>query len=315
MCEANSPAPNGPLPGTAVHQALLATIIEHCRNDARIAALVLFGSLGRDDWDAFSDLDLAAIVQPDAAVAATAEIAAIARALHECGYPVLFTQVVGSDGYLVLRELTGIAISFQRLDEADPGIADGMRVLCGKLPAASLVAAAQANARAPLAPNDELHRFLWLALDADIKLQRRQFWNALPRLNRMRDALVAIFAITRGARRNYRFFEAEASGSLKAAFGSTLPHYDATDPNAALRAQRVRSTTCCRLVETGLDELSNGQLMLGAGEAETIQAPARAPTDAAAQPVKSPLGRCSTEREGSRYEKRYPGVGDEKSQC
>jgi len=259
------------MPGTEVHQALLATIVEQYRDDARIGALVIFGSLGRDDWDAFSDLDLAAIVQPDAAVVTTDEIAAISRALHQRGYPVLFTQVVGSDGYLVLQELAGIAISFHHLDEADPGIADGMRVLCGNLPADSLVAAAQANARSPLAPNVELSRFLWLALDADIKLQRRQFWNALPRLNRMRDALVAIFAVTRGARRDYRFFEAEASGSLKAAFGPTLPHFDAADLNVALRAQSGALDHMLGLVENHLDELSNGQLALGTGEAEIIQ--------------------------------------------
>ncbi len=265
------PSPNAALPGTALHQALLAILVERYRDDARIAALVLFGSLGRDDWDALSDLDLAAIVQPDAAVAISAEITAISRALHERGYPVLFTQVVGSDGYLLLRELTGIAISYHRLDEADPGIADGMRVLLGAIPSASLVAAAQANARARLAPIDELHRFLWLALDADIKLQRRLVWNALPTLNRMRDALVAIFATTRGARRDYRFFEAEASSSLKAAFGPTLPHYDAADPGAALRSLCRALDHLLRLVETWLDELSNGQLVLGTGEAETIQ--------------------------------------------
>lgn len=265
------PPPNAALPGTALHQALLATLVEQYRDDERIDALVLFGSLGRDDWDAFSDLDLAAIVQPDAEVAATAEIAAISHALHQRGHPVLFTQVVGSDGYLVLQELAGIAISFHRLDEADPGIADGMRVLCGNLPADSLVAAAQANARSPLAPNVELSRFLWLALDADIKLQRRQFWNALPRLNRMRDALVAIFAVTRGARRDYRFFETAASAELRAAFGRTLPHYDAADPNAALRSLCHALDHLLRLLETSLYELSNGQLMLGAGEAETIQ--------------------------------------------
>lgn len=265
------PAPNTPLPGTTLHRALLATLVDQYCDDARIGALVIFGSLARDDWDAFSDLDLAAIQQPDAKIDVAMEVAAISRALHERGHPVLFTQVAGNDGYLLLRELTGIAISFHRLDEADPGIADGMYVLCGNLPADSLMVAAQANARAPLAPIVELHRFLWLALDADIKLQRRQFWNALPRLNRMRDALVAIFATTRGARRDYRFFEAEASASLKAAFGPTLPHYDAADPNAALRAQSDALDHLLRLLEHNLDELSNGQLVLGAGEAEAIQ--------------------------------------------
>ncbi len=290
------PAPNTPLPGTALHQALLATLVDQYCDDARIGALVIFGSLARDDWDTFSDLDLAAIRQPEAKIDVAMEVAAIYRSLHERGHPVLFTQVAGSDGYLLLQELTGIAISFHRLDEADPGIADGMRVLCGVLSPTAIVAAAQANQREPLAAIGELHRFLWLALDADIKLQRRQFWNALPTLNRMRDALVAIFAVTRGAQRTYRFFEAEASASLKAAFGPTLPHYDAADPNAALRAQSDALDHSLRLLEYNLNELSNGQLVLGAGETETIQRLRERqhtlfPTTAALQPWRCPT--CS----------------------
>ena len=271
MFESRSPSPNMPLPGSDVHQAILAPIVEQYRDDARISALVIFGSLARDDWDAFSDLDLAAILHRDAEVDVTTEIAAISCSLHERGHPVFFTQVVGSDGYIVLRGLMGIAISFHRLDAADPGIADGMRVLCGELSSGAILSAARTNYREPLAAKDELHRFLWLALDADIKLQRRQFWNALPRLDRMRGALVAIFAATRGARRDYRFFEAEASAALRAAFGRTLPYFDAGDLNAALRAQSAALQQLLRILEHDLAELSNGQLVLGAEEAELLQ--------------------------------------------
>lgn len=267
----NPSKPNISLPGTALQRALLTTIVEQYRDDTRIGALVIFGSLARDDWDALSDLDLAAILRPDAKVAVENEIETLSRSLRERGHPVLFTQVAGGDGYLLLQELTGIALSFHRLDAADPGIADGMRVLCGTMPADTIVAAAQANRREPLAASAELHRLLWLALDADIKLQRRQFWNALPRLNRIRDALVAIFAVTRAARRDYRFFEAEASADLRAAFGRTLPHYDAANLNAALRAQSGALDQLLRVLENDLAELSNGQLVLGAGEAQTIQ--------------------------------------------
>ena len=271
MQEQHQVTPNTRLPGTALHQALLTTIVEHYRGDARIAAVVIFGSLGRDDWDVYSDLDLAAIWQPDTEIDVAAEVAAISRALHDRGHPVLFTQVAGGDGYLLLQELAGIAVSYYRPHEIDPGVADGLHVLCGSMPTDAIVAAAQANAREPLAAIGELHRFLWLALDADIKLQRRQFWNALPTLNRMRDALVAIFAVTRGARRDYRFFEAEASTGLRATFGRTLPHYDADDLNAAIRAQSVVLEQLLQMLENDLAELSNRQLVLGEGEAETIQ--------------------------------------------
>src|SRR5688572_26107257 len=47
-----------PLPGTPHQQALLRTITYYYAHDPRVRAVVLFGSLARGTWDAFSDLDL-----------------------------------------------------------------------------------------------------------------------------------------------------------------------------------------------------------------------------------------------------------------
>jgi len=259
------------LPGTDHQQALLQTIVDRYHADTRVGALLVFGSLGRDDWDARSDLDLAVILNQGAEIPVNDEIEAVSDALLRSGQPVLFTQVVGEDGYLLLRSLTGIAIRYHPLQTVEAGVLDGMRVLCGAMPVDAILDAARANAQEPLAPVHELHRMLWLALDADIKLQRRQFWNALPTLNRMRDALVAIFAVARGGRRAYRFFEAEASIQLKTALGRTLPHYAPEDPTASIRAQSAALMRLLQVIDEHLDELSNGQLALGEGEAEVLE--------------------------------------------
>ncbi len=49
-------------PGTAEQQALLRAVVAHYRDDPRILAVIVFGSLGRGNWDSYSDLDLDVII-------------------------------------------------------------------------------------------------------------------------------------------------------------------------------------------------------------------------------------------------------------
>jgi predicted nucleotidyltransferase len=41
-------------PGTARHRNALLAIAQHYRDDSRVLAVVLFGSLARGDWDEYS---------------------------------------------------------------------------------------------------------------------------------------------------------------------------------------------------------------------------------------------------------------------
>ena len=52
----------GSYPGIPQHQALLKAIVAHYRDDARILAVSLFGSLARGTWDLYSDLDLDVVI-------------------------------------------------------------------------------------------------------------------------------------------------------------------------------------------------------------------------------------------------------------
>ena len=45
-------------PGTERHQRALHAFAAHYRDDPRVVAVVLFGSLARGNWDIHSDLDL-----------------------------------------------------------------------------------------------------------------------------------------------------------------------------------------------------------------------------------------------------------------
>lgn len=45
-------------PGTPAHQALLRAIVAAYEANPRVRAVIVFGSLGRGNWDAWSDIDL-----------------------------------------------------------------------------------------------------------------------------------------------------------------------------------------------------------------------------------------------------------------
>ena len=70
-------------PGTPQHQALLRTIVAHYDQDPRILAIVVFGSLGRGNWDALSDIDLDVVIADDARIDVVDELRQLCAAF--CG--------------------------------------------------------------------------------------------------------------------------------------------------------------------------------------------------------------------------------------
>jgi len=264
-------APMRTLPGTALQQALLEAITDTYCDDARVRAVVLFGSLARNDWDGYSDLDLAIVLQDDVQLDIAYEVDAVRDMLHTRGNSVLFAQVAGNDGYLLSQSLNGIALQYSALKATPPYVLAGCAVLCGSLSIDELLAAGRANTQ-PAPPLDqEIHRALWLALDVDIKLQRRQFWSAVRTIGKIRDALMGVFVTCRGGRRTDQGFEAEASAAWKAKFGATLPQYRADSPSASIRSLADALDALLWMMEHDLDELSLGKIRLGPGELEAIR--------------------------------------------
>ena len=62
------------LPGTRRHQQLLQAILDFYADDKRILAILLFGSLGRGNWDTYSDLDLDIVMHDNVKINATQEL-------------------------------------------------------------------------------------------------------------------------------------------------------------------------------------------------------------------------------------------------
>ena len=259
-----------PLPGDAHHQNLLRTIAGLYEKDDRVLAVLVFGSLGRDTWDTYSDLDLSVVIRNEVQIDIAGELDRLRTALAEQGEQTLFTEVAGDDGYLLLQPLSAIALSYQPLQSLTPYVLAGWRMVLGSLDAETIRDAAQANDHPQPSLNQQVHRALWLALGVDIVLQRRQFWRGLQGLEPMRGALMEIFATSRGGKRAHQLFETEASAALKEKFGRTFPQYFPDSPIKSIHSLGDALLALLHLVEHDLDELSNGQVQLGPGEREVI---------------------------------------------
>src|SRR5688572_20390093 len=100
-------------PGMPHHQALLACIVNHYRDDPRILAVCLFGSLVRGNFDKYSDLDLDVVLKDDVRVNVLAELENFCTAFQPLGeYPLLIVPDGSDAGNVVLASMTGFSIRY-----------------------------------------------------------------------------------------------------------------------------------------------------------------------------------------------------------
>jgi hypothetical protein len=212
-------------PGTVWHQTLLQAIVAYYRDDPRVLALVLFGSLTRGTWDQYSDLDLDLVLRDDLRLDPVDEVRHLCASLAAVGESPLLVVPNNDDAAdVVLASLGEFSIRYHSLADTSPNIIDSARVLCGTLSLQQIQAAGAANRRTDLtAEATAFDRFARLALAVDRELHRQRFWHALPLLELMRGIVVEAFARTRGGARPYSVWQADAPPSLHALLGATLP--------------------------------------------------------------------------------------------
>ena len=93
-------------PGTPQHQALLRTIVGHYEHDPRILAIVVFGSLGRGNWDALSDIDLDVVIADNASIDVVDELRKLCATFAPLGENAALIIPGGDDtGDVVLESL------------------------------------------------------------------------------------------------------------------------------------------------------------------------------------------------------------------
>src|SRR5579884_1389537 len=91
-------------PGTSQHQSLLTAIVNYYANDPRIRAIILFGSLGRGNWDPYSDLDLDVIIVDNTTINIISELEHLSDSFANIGEHAALIIAEGEDaGDIVLR--------------------------------------------------------------------------------------------------------------------------------------------------------------------------------------------------------------------
>jgi predicted nucleotidyltransferase len=248
---------NNVYPGTPQHQALLKSIVDFYAADPRIRAVVVFGSLGRGNWDADSDIDLDVIIGDDVNLDVPRALQELNDALAATGEKAALAFPVGPDeGEIVFESLMQISVRYHTLATTKPAIVDSMKVLAGELETGSIAAAGlgiQMEDKSPL--RSLLDQLLRYAAVTDVAVRRQNLWLAIELLGRMRGLCLELFTRAHGGERSFYFFATTAEPQLQARVGQALPQFD-------LASVRRCLLTFVDILEQDGETLSAGQLHL-----------------------------------------------------
>lgn len=252
-------------PGTLQHQTLLHAIVSRYANDPRILAVAIFGSLGRDTWDRYSDLDLDVVIADQVEVDINAELKQLSASFASINEQVALIIPDGTDAAdIVLNSLMELSIRYHPLSTTSPNIVDSFQLLMGRIDRTAIEAAGLANRYLDDEPLDQLlDRCIRYAIEVDIALHRGQIWGAVELLHRMRGLLMELFTRTHGGQRAYQFFQAKADLGLQTRLGTTLPRYD-------LKSVQDSLTQILDILRHDLEQLSDGQVQLTVVHAEIL---------------------------------------------
>jgi len=239
--------------------------VSHYEKEPRVLAVVVFGSLGRGTWDAYSDLDLDVVIADGVELDPIHELKRLCDAFVAVGEKAALIIPDGDDaGDVLLESLMRLSVRYHRLSATSPNIVDSMLVLVGRVERSTIEAAGLANRSVPAGPLSHLlDRCLWYAVDANVALHRGQAWATVEVLHRMRGIVMELFARTHRGGRGYRVFEAEADARLQARLRAALPQGNMVSLHASL-------VQLLDMLDRDLDRVTNGQVCLTAAHRKVL---------------------------------------------
>jgi predicted nucleotidyltransferase len=212
--------------GSDRHRAWIEQIVAHYRGDARVRAVVVFGSDSAGTWHELSDVDLDVVIDDGVVIEPSAEAAALFG-------PRAAIVLPGTDSVdVVLDSLEEFSIRWHPLLATSPNICASAHVVAGSVATADLVAAGEGN-RTP--PNEQqlLDSFVRDAVYAWKSISRTKSWDAVAAVERMRQALVAL----RGQRDSLQLDPADPAGALAKVITEAATRYDFGQRRSALLEQ------------------------------------------------------------------------------
>ena len=251
-------------PGTLQHQTMLHSIVSYYENDPRILAVAVFGSLGKGNWDRYSDLDLDVVVADTVKIDIGAEITRLCTSLESIGEQVALLIPDDDDADIVFKSLMELSIRYHPLSTTSPNIIDSLQLLMGRIDRSVIEAAGLANQVLEDEPiNRELDRCVRYALEVDSALHRGYIWSAIELLHYMRRSIMELFTRSHHGKRAYKFFQKEADNGLQVRLGNTLPRYD-------LKSAQESLTQFISILTNDLDKLADGQVQLTNAHSELL---------------------------------------------
>ncbi len=244
------------LPGTPQHQKLLHSIASYYENDPRILAVIVFGSLGRGNWDCYSDIDLDVVVADGIKIDVEAELVRLCAPSISMDEQIALLIPDDDSADVVFKSLLELSIRYHPLSNTSPNIVDSMLLLSGRIDRAAIETAGLANRELddePLAR--ELDRCVRYALEADSAIHRGYIWSAVELLHYTRKSIMILFTCSHHGKRSYQFFQKEAEEQMQARLGRTLPQYD-------LKSARESLAQILDILTNDLDTLTDGQVRL-----------------------------------------------------
>ena len=218
--------------GSPAHQALIAHVVAHYADDDRIRAVAVFGSVGAGTWHELSDVDFDVVTEDGARVDPGAEIAALFG-------PRAVIVLAGADAAdVVLDSREELSVRWHPLRTTSPNIGATVRVVAGRLSAADLVAAGDANRPRP----DEARRLDAVVRDAiyaQKALARGKRWEAVAAVERIRRSLTDL----RGRRDGLHLDPADPAGALATVLAEVQADHDLGPRRRAARLIRPRTGT------------------------------------------------------------------------
>jgi len=222
------------LPGTLLQQQMLQSILDYYAEDARIAAILLFGSLGRGNWDAYSDLDIDIIVNDNVSIDAHRELTNLCASIKRQHRLEALIIADAEEGDVVLSNLLEFSIRYHMLADTKPAILDSMRRLAGDVSLDEIRAAANEDYSTVRPENTEIiNQCIRYTLELHHAILRGRVWMSLELLQRIRALLMSIYSGSHGADRPVHFFDAQATPQLQQLMISLAPQAEMEPIKAA----------------------------------------------------------------------------------
>lgn len=209
--------------GSDAHRRLIAAVAEHYRDDQRVRAVVVFGSVGAGTWHELSDVDLDIVVEDDAAVRPADEVAAL------FGSAAVIALTGADSADVVLDDAAEVSIRWHALRDTSPNIRATARVVSGRVTESELSAAALASRVAP-GERRLLDAMVRDAIGARKFLARGRRWEAVAAVERMRARLTEL----RGRRDGLLLDPADPARALAAVLAEAAAEYDLGPARRAL---------------------------------------------------------------------------------